>query len=80
MVSGSEIFLPLVGMVDAAMERARLEKELQEALLQIERLENLLNSPFAQKAPAPVVEKEKDKLADFRQTADKLKEQIRNLR
>ncbi|NPV76074.1 MAG: valine--tRNA ligase [Anaerolineae bacterium] len=77
--AGVEIYLPLAGMVDAEAERARLEKELQEALLQIERLENLLKSPFAQKAPAPVVEKEKEKLAGFHQTAEKLKEQIRNL-
>jgi len=78
-LAGVEIYLPLDGMVDRAVERSRLEKELQEALSHIERLESLLNSPFAQKAPVQVVEKEKEKLADFRQTADKLKEQIRNL-
>ncbi|MCC6146870.1 MAG: valine--tRNA ligase [Anaerolineaceae bacterium] len=78
-LAGVEIYLPLTGMVDVAMERTRLEKELQEALLQIGRLESLLGSPFAQKAPAAVVEKEKEKLADFYQTADKLKEQLKSL-
>ena len=78
-LAGVEVYLPLAGMMDAATERDRLERELQEALSHIARLESLLNSPFAQKAPPPVVEKEKDKLVDFHQTADKLKEQIKNL-
>lgn len=58
-------YLPLAGMVDLAAERARLEKEGAELRKQIERLTGLLNSPFAQKAPAAVVQKERDKLADL---------------
>ena len=50
-------------MVDLAAERARLTKEAAELDKQIERLTGLLASPFAQKAPAAVVEKEREKLA-----------------
>ena len=39
----------------------------------------LLSSDFATKAPAPVVQKERDKLTDFRARAEKLNEQIERL-
>jgi valyl-tRNA synthetase len=44
-----------------------------------ERLIRLLGSAFANKAPANVVQKERDKLADFQVKAEKLKEQIERL-
>jgi valyl-tRNA synthetase len=48
-----EIFLPLGDLVETTEERARLESALAEAESQIERLEKLLASPFAQRAPLP---------------------------
>lgn len=75
--SGIEVFLPLAGLVDAQDELARLTKEHADILVQIERLEKLLSSDFASKAPAPVVEKERQKLASFRETAGKLAEQLK---
>lgn len=78
-VSGVEIYLPLSGMVDSQAERARMEKELAEVESQIQRLKILLNGPFAEKAPAPVVEKERQKLAAFMETAEKLRGQIQSL-
>jgi len=71
-----EIYLPLSGMVDADEERARLEKELTNTQVQIERLEKLLASDFASKAPAAVVQKEREKLAAYQETAEKLKAQL----
>ncbi|HBY08830.1 MAG TPA: hypothetical protein DEH22_14030, partial [Chloroflexi bacterium] len=56
----------------------RLEKELAETESQIARLEKLLNSPFAEKAPANVVQGERERLAGFTETAEKLKTQIQN--
>jgi valyl-tRNA synthetase len=75
-ISGVEAYLPLAELVDLEIERARLEKELSDTQSQITRLENLLNSPFAQRAPEAVVEKERQKLAAFMETAEKLKSQI----
>ena len=66
-------------MVDIAEERARIENELAEAKTQIARLEKLLNSPFAEKAPPNVVQGEQDRLAGFQETAKKLEAQISNL-
>ena len=78
-VGAIEIYLPLAGMVDVAEERARIENELAEAVNQIARLEKLLNSPFAEKAPPNVVQGEQERLAGFQETAKKLKAQISNL-
>ena len=64
----------------AAAEKARLDKELAEVNSQIERLENLLNSPFAQKAPAAVVNNERQKLDTFRVSSEKLKNQLENIK
>jgi valyl-tRNA synthetase len=75
-IAGVEVYLPLAGMVDMDAERERLQKDLQDTQSQIDRLETLLGSSFAEKAPAAVVEKERQKLAAFKETAAKLKEQM----
>ena len=71
-----EIYLSLAGVVDSAEEHARLEKDLAETQSQIARLEQLLGSDFANKAPAAVVNKEREKLASYKETADKIKAQL----
>jgi len=78
-VGAVEIFLPLADMVDSTEERSRLEKDLAEAESQIERLEKLLSSPFAEKAPENIVQAERDKLAGFKETAQKVKAQIKSI-
>ena len=70
-----EIFIPLSGMLDLEEQRKRLEKELADIQIQIDRLEKLLGSDFASKAPAPVVQKERERLAAFQETAGKLRAQ-----
>jgi len=75
-VGSIEIYLPLAELVDIEEERSRLEKDLEEAESQIARLEKLLASPFAMKAPAQVVQNERDKLMVFIATAQKLKAQL----
>jgi valyl-tRNA synthetase len=77
-VGSVEIYLPLAGMVDLADEKARLEKELKETESHIERLEKLLASDFANKAPTQVVGKEREKLASYKETAEKIKAQLKN--
>jgi valyl-tRNA synthetase len=77
--SGIEIFLPLSGLVDLEDERRRLKKALAEADAQINRLENLLASDFAKKAPEGVVQKEREKLKEYRETREKLLGQMEAL-
>jgi valyl-tRNA synthetase len=78
-VGAVEIYLPLSGLVNVDEERIRLQKTLAEVDGQITRLEKLLASPFAEKAPAEVVQKEKEKLAGYRETATKLTAQLQGL-
>ncbi|HEX2990029.1 MAG TPA: valine--tRNA ligase [Anaerolineales bacterium] len=75
-VGAIEIYLPLSGMIDLAEERTRLEKDLREARSQIERLEKLLAGDFANKAPAALVQKEREKLEGYRKTAEKIEAQL----
>ena len=71
-----EIYLPLADFVDPAEEQARLAKDLTEAEQHIVRLEKLLASDFANKAPASVIQKEREKLAGYKETAEKIKTQM----
>jgi valyl-tRNA synthetase len=76
-VGAVEIYLPLAGMVDLAEEKSRLEKELKEAESHIKRLEKLLAGDFANKAPTALVQKERDKLTSYKETAEKIKAQLK---
>ena len=78
-IKSVEIYLPLAKMVDLSDQRSRLEKELITAKSQIERLEKLLGSSFAQKAPEEIVAVEREKLNGYHETAAKIEEQIANL-
>ncbi|MGI6259542.1 MAG: hypothetical protein ACOYKC_06765, partial [Anaerolineaceae bacterium] len=70
------VYLNLTADVESELDRERLEKELAEAESHIARLEKLLSSPFAQKAPANVVEAEREKLAGYKSSAEKLRERL----
>jgi valyl-tRNA synthetase len=76
-VGAVEIYLPLAGMVDIAEEKTRLEKELKETESHIERLQKLLAGDFANKAPAALVQKERDKLSSYKETAEKIQAQLK---
>ncbi|MDH5506834.1 MAG: valine--tRNA ligase [Anaerolineae bacterium] len=75
-VGSVEIYLPLAEMVDPTEEIARLKKELSEIEEQIARLDNLLKSDFANKAPTHVVNKERTRLEDFKSTGKLIRSQI----
>jgi len=79
-VGGVEIYLPLAGMVDLARERQRLTAEIEEVAKGIAGSEKLLaNEDFLAKAPAQVVERERNKLAGYRQRQAKLQERLESL-
>ena len=62
-------YLPLADLVDPAAERAKLNKELAEAEAQIDRSRSLLDGPFAQRAPANVVQRDREKLGELAERA-----------
>ena len=74
MVEGAEIFLPLDGLIDLDEERARLSREAEKLLTDLEGVKKKLrNKDFLAKAKPEVVEKEKARLLQLEETLDKLK-------
>jgi valyl-tRNA synthetase len=79
-VSGVTAFLPLAGLVDIEMEKERIRRELEELSQQIERVEQVLSKEgFIQRAPAEVVQREKDKLASLQASRSALEERLKSL-
>ncbi|MCA9941268.1 MAG: valine--tRNA ligase, partial [Anaerolineales bacterium] len=72
-------YLPLAGMVDLEKEQARLQAELADADKEIARLRKLLSGPFAQRAPADVVQRERDKLAQIEASHARIGERLASL-
>jgi valyl-tRNA synthetase len=65
---------------DTAGDRARLEKELDEALKLLEHSRALLGSDFTTRAPAPVVEKARATLAEREAAVASLKAELAKVR
>jgi valyl-tRNA synthetase len=79
-VGDVEVYLPLAGLIDLAAERARLSKELDAADADIARRAARLGNPgFIDKAPANVVQRERDGLEAAMVTAEKLRERLAQL-
>jgi valyl-tRNA synthetase len=72
-------YLPLAGLVDLEQERKRLGQELAGMDQEIVRVSKLLSGPFAAKAPAPVVQKERDKLARLQSSRTEIQERLDTL-
>jgi valyl-tRNA synthetase len=68
--------VPLDELVDVESEYARLSKEREEVDAQVSRLEGLLSGPFSERAPAEIVDKEKEKLRVMKEAAVKLASQL----
>ena len=71
-----ELLVPMAGLIDTAAELARLDKEIDKLTKEVAKTEGKLNNPkFVDKAPADVVEKERERLRDFQDAIDKLTDQ-----
>ena len=79
-VGSTEIFVPLEGLIDVAAEKTRLEKEIERLSGLIQSIQaKLANASFVERAPKNVVEKEKEKLANFNSNVEKLKKSLEHL-
>ena len=75
-----EIFIPLAGFIDKEEEQARLKREIEKIVKDLNTIEIKLTNPqFIDKAPFPVVEKERIREQNLRQTLNKLENQLKNL-
>lgn len=76
-ITGAEIYLPLEGLVDIEKEIERLKKEKKNLEGELARINGKLASKgFLTKAPAEVVQKEKEKKKDYQ---DRMKKIIQRL-
>jgi valyl-tRNA synthetase len=79
-LDGATVFLPLAGIIDIAKERTRLTKDLDKAKSEAERLEKKLGNPqFIAKADPAVIEEQREKLAEYGQTREKLTQALERL-
>ena len=70
---GAEVFVRLEGVVDLAAERQRLAKEVERAAKEIAFLEGKLGRPdFVERAPADIVARERERLAEQRAAREQL--------
>lgn len=78
---GVEVYLPLEGLVDYKKEIARLEKELAATQKELERVqEKLANPDFLAKAPAEVVEKERNRAEELKTKEEALRQRLSALK
>lgn len=76
-VEDVEIFVPLAGLVDIAMEVERLRKDLAALDKEAEKLDlKLANDNFIERAPVEVVEKEKSKRSNIESRREKINAQL----
>jgi valyl-tRNA synthetase len=71
------IILPLAGLIDFAVERARLEKEGKRIDGEIDRIDKKLGNPqFLEKAPEEVIAELHDRRADYERARDKVRQSL----
>ncbi|MCK4966792.1 valine--tRNA ligase, partial [bacterium] len=76
-VKGVEIYLPLEGLIDIAKEKIRLEKDISRLEYLIKSIDKkLANESFLKKAPANVIENEKNKKVEIEMTYNKIKNNL----
>ncbi len=79
-VQGQELFVPLEGLIDIDVERARLKKEIERLSGLVQSIRGKLgNANFVDRAPKDVVEKEREKLTNFSETLTKLESNLKTL-
>jgi valyl-tRNA synthetase len=80
LVGNMEILVPMAGFIDKDAEVARLNKEIEKLTKEAARINGKLNNAgFVDKAPAAVVDKEKEKLAGYSRSLGKLSSQLERI-
>jgi len=76
----SEVIIPMENMVDLEAERKRLQGEMEQIKVEVVRLEVRINDEdFLAKAPAAVIDKERQKLYSLTDKLERLEQQILKL-
>ncbi|MGM0554459.1 MAG: valine--tRNA ligase [Pseudomonadota bacterium] len=81
LVGDMQLLIPLAGLIDKDAELARLDKEIAKLDKNLEQSEKRLsNESFVARAPADVVQKERDRVAEMHATRDQLTAQRERIR
>jgi len=81
LVGEMKILVPLAGIIDKVAELARLDKDIAKHQDNIDKGNAKLNNTgFTDKAPAAVVEKERQRVAELVKTLEQLKEQAEKIK
>ena len=79
--TAADMFIPLGELVDFEKETARITKEIEKVSAEIKRSEGMLNNAgFVAKAPAALVDAEKEKLSANKQLLEKLNARLKDYR
>ncbi|HUV31853.1 MAG TPA: valine--tRNA ligase [Acidobacteriota bacterium] len=79
-ISGAEIFVPLEGLIDIEVEKARLQKNLDSLKAQLEKIsKKLANADFLDNAPKEVVERERAKKEDYQERIERLNKNLEQI-
>ena len=77
---GCQVYIPLDQLIDISKEIQRLKKERDAAAGELQRATGKLNNPgFVAKAPAQLIEQEKEKVSKFTEVLAQLDERIEHL-
>jgi len=79
-LSGAEIYVPLSGLIDIELEKKRLQKNLDDLKVQLEKISKKLANPdFLANAPKEVIERERGKKEDFQERSQRLNKNLEQI-
>ncbi len=77
LVGNMKVLIPMAGLINKEEEQARLNKQIEKIEKELARTQGKLNNEnFIGKAPAAVVDKERQKVTEMRASLENLKEQL----
>ena len=80
MLPVGRVVLPMAGLFDPDAERARLRSQIEQAQAELGRVEQkLANEQFVARAPAEIVQQERDRLATARGRLEALEQSLAEL-
>jgi valyl-tRNA synthetase len=79
-IRGAEIFVPLEGLIDIEVEKARLQKDLGNLKTQLVKVSKKLANPdFLANAPADVIDREKLKKRDYEERIERINKNLEQI-
>ncbi len=79
-IPGAEIFIPLSGLIDLDKEKSRLQKNLDELKVQLDKVsKKLANADFLSSAPKDIIDRERAKKEDYQERISKLNKNLEQI-